>query len=226
MRKAVVGAQAQGFNSQTTGVASIGTHTSVAVSPEERRPIVATSPGSSRCTGLGRRQDDADLGRRRASRYPKGAGSASTGSSATGRSGLTACPGEALKAEIPGSAARIQARIDEYGGLARRRGEPAPQRRRREPALAGSARGSRGRSRRRSRPAEALVGRRVADDLVGAKGSSRLAKPRLNSSRPSPGLTPPPRLSGRPSSSARSSIATITFLNGDASRAASAVPPR
>jgi hypothetical protein len=40
MKSAVVGAQAQGFNSQTTGVSSIGTHTSDPISRKARNAIV------------------------------------------------------------------------------------------------------------------------------------------------------------------------------------------
>ena len=54
----------------------------------------------------------------------------------------------------------------------------------------------------------------------------RLAKPRLNSSRASPGAMPPPRLRGRPSSCECSTSRVTTFFIGASRRWESALPLR
>ncbi len=65
-RKPVVGAQAQGFNAQTTAIASIGTHTKVSISPEAKASIVNYLAWRLSSAGVQRgRQDDAGVRRRR-----------------------------------------------------------------------------------------------------------------------------------------------------------------
>ena len=67
----VVGAQAQGFNAQTTAIASIGTHTKVADQPAAKASIVdylAWRLSAAGLTAIG--QDDADLRRRRPEPLP------------------------------------------------------------------------------------------------------------------------------------------------------------
>ena len=71
VRKAVVGAQAQGFNAQTTAISSIGTHTKDAPTAAAQTSIVeylAWKLGGPRSDRD--RQDDDDLRRRRAEPLP------------------------------------------------------------------------------------------------------------------------------------------------------------
>jgi N-acetylmuramoyl-L-alanine amidase len=107
--QAVVGAQAQGFNSQTAGVAHIGDNSSVAATPEALSsiadyirwkltvhgqplsgPVTVTSAGGS------------------ASRYP--AGTRVTLERVIGHrdTGKTACPGDALYAQLPDIRALVE----------------------------------------------------------------------------------------------------------------------
>jgi hypothetical protein len=113
--QAIVGAQAQGFNSQTAGIANIGDHTSIGASPEALAatatyirwklgvhgeplsgPVTVTSSGGS------------------ASRYP--AGSAVTLERVIGHrdTGRTACPGDALYAQLD----QIRALVESGGPFA------------------------------------------------------------------------------------------------------------
>jgi hypothetical protein len=116
LKRAVVGAQAQGFNSQTTSIASIGDHTSEAPTPEAQRSIIqflawklAVSraypvTASVRLTSGGGPQN----------RYP--AGTAVTVPRIVGHTtlGLTACPGGAMIPLIPQIQAAVQKRIKHF----------------------------------------------------------------------------------------------------------------
>ena len=102
MTKAVVGAQAQGFNEQTTAISSIGTHTKEA--PTRGRAASRSSttwPGSSRSpasTRSARRRWSPPGGE--LSRYPAGRRVRLHEVIGHRTLGLTACPGEALDAML------------------------------------------------------------------------------------------------------------------------------
>ena len=116
LKRAVVGAQAQGFNSQTTSIASIGDHTSEAPTPEARRSIIqflawkmAVNPAypvtaSVQLTSAGGPQN----------RYP--AGTAVTVPRIVGHTtlGRTACPGGAMIPLIAQIQAGVQKRIKHF----------------------------------------------------------------------------------------------------------------
>jgi hypothetical protein len=118
VKKAVVGAQAQGFNSQTTAIASIGTHTTQGPTDAATTSIVnflawklavhgVNATGKTTIVSAG-----GDL-----SRYPAGRRVRLNRVIGHGTIGLTACPGDVLAAMIPQIRRRIQARIDEFGGV-------------------------------------------------------------------------------------------------------------
>jgi hypothetical protein len=116
LKQPVVGAQAQGFNSQTTSIASIGDHTSEAPTPAAQRSIsqflawrmaVARAypvTGTVQMTSAGGPED----------RYP--AGTVITVPRIIGHTtlGLTACPGGAMIPLIPQIQAAIQKRIKKF----------------------------------------------------------------------------------------------------------------
>jgi hypothetical protein len=123
IRRAVVGAHAQGFNEQTTAISSIGTHTKEAPTPATQTAIVQylawklaehglTATGKTTMTSAG-----GDL-----SRYPEGRRVRLNKVIGHGTVGLTACPGAQMARLVVKIRRRIQARIDEYGGVE----EPPP----------------------------------------------------------------------------------------------------
>jgi len=125
IRKSVIGAQAQGFNAQTTGVASIGTHTKLPLSTEAYNSFVDYLAWRLAAAGIGA------TGKTRLisaggelSRYPKGRRVKLNRVFGHGTVGLTACPGLALNAEIPQLRHDVQAKIDATGGTV----EPPPAR--------------------------------------------------------------------------------------------------
>jgi N-acetylmuramoyl-L-alanine amidase len=123
VRKAVVGAQAQGFNAQTTGVATIGTHTQTPITPATRQALVdylAWKLSVHRLSARGKTTMVSAGGE--ASRYPAGRRVRTNKIIGHGTVGLTACPGEALEAEMPKLRRLVQQRIDQGGGPA----EPPP----------------------------------------------------------------------------------------------------
>ncbi len=125
LKRPVVGAQAQGFNSQTTSIASIGDHTSEAPTPQAQRsiirflgwkmavnrayPVTATVQLSS--------------GGGSESRYP--AGTVITVPRIIGHTalGLTACPGGAMIPLIPRIQTAVQKRIKRYAKKRRKKGK-------------------------------------------------------------------------------------------------------
>jgi hypothetical protein len=123
LKRPVVGAQAQGFNSQTTSIASIGDHTSEAPTPQAVRSIIQflawkmavdrASPVTStvQLTSAGGPE----------SRYP--AGQVVTVPRIVGHTtlGLTACPGGAMIPLIPQIQAAVQKRIKHFAKKRRKK---------------------------------------------------------------------------------------------------------
>jgi hypothetical protein len=112
LRKAVVGAHAQGFNAQTTGVASIGTHTTVPITPATRAGVVdylawrlaasgLRAKGKTTLTSAG-----GDL-----SRYAAGRRVRLNRIIGHRDVGLTACPGDSLELMLRKIRRQVQARI-------------------------------------------------------------------------------------------------------------------
>jgi N-acetylmuramoyl-L-alanine amidase len=112
LRKAVVGAQAQGFNSQTTGVASIGTHTTAPPAPAARAGIVnwlswklaaheIKVRGKTTLTSAGGE----------ASRYPAGRRVREKRIIGHRDVGLTECPGDALEQKLKKIRRQVRARM-------------------------------------------------------------------------------------------------------------------
>jgi hypothetical protein len=115
---AVVGAHTAGFNSQTFGVSSIGTHTAFGITPEAKRAFVdliawklalhgTIAAGKSRLISGGGESN----------KYPRGKKVYVKRVSGHRRLGLTACPGDALKHQIKEIRRQAQAKIE---------GHPAP----------------------------------------------------------------------------------------------------
>jgi hypothetical protein len=116
LKRPVVGAQAQGFNSQTTSIASIGDHTSEAPTPQAQRSIIqflawklgvnhaTPATGTVQLTSAGGSE----------SRYP--AGTVITVPRVLGHTtlGLTACPGGAMVPLVPQIQAAVQKRIKHF----------------------------------------------------------------------------------------------------------------
>ena len=116
LKRPVVGAQAQGFNSQTTSIASIGDHTSEAPTPEAQRSIIRylawkmavnrayPVTGTVALTSAGGSE----------SRYPKN--TVVTVPRIVGHMtlGLTACPGAAMEPLVPQIQAAVQKRIKRF----------------------------------------------------------------------------------------------------------------
>jgi hypothetical protein len=116
LKRPVVGAQAQGFNSQTTSIASIGDHTSEAPTPQAQRSIVqflawkmginhvTPATGTVQLTSAGGSE----------SRYPAGTVIAVPRVLGHTTLGLTACPGGAMIPLIPQIQAAVQKRIKHF----------------------------------------------------------------------------------------------------------------
>lgn len=113
--KPVVGAQAQGYNAQTTGMATIGTHTSTPISRDAFKAYVrflawkldrhgVRAEGTTRLVSAGGNVN----------RYPSGREVKVHRIFGHRRVDVTACPGEALKSELRRMRSRTQERIDRY----------------------------------------------------------------------------------------------------------------
>jgi hypothetical protein len=111
---AVVGAHAQGFNSQTFGTAALGTHTSVGVSEEAKRSfaqLIAWKLALHGTTASGKVRLISGGGS--ANKYPAGKRVLVKHVFGHGRVGETVCPGGALKRQIKEIRQRAQAIIDQ-----------------------------------------------------------------------------------------------------------------
>jgi hypothetical protein len=123
VRKPIIGAHAQGFNSQTTGVATIGTHTSTPINAETRQALVeylAWKLSIHGLTAVGKTTMVSAGGE--ASRYPSGRKVRTKKVIGHDTVGLTECPGEELEAELPKLRRLVQQAIEAGGGPA----EPPP----------------------------------------------------------------------------------------------------
>jgi hypothetical protein len=126
LRKAVAGAHAQGFNAQTTGVAVLGTHTKLPITPESKGALIsflAWKLAVHRSTAQGHTRMISAGGA--ASRYPAGRRVRTKKVIGHGTLGLTACPGAALAADIRQLRRAVQERI-EAAGAAPQPPPPAP----------------------------------------------------------------------------------------------------
>jgi hypothetical protein len=131
LKRPVVGAQAQGFNAQTTSIASIGDHTSEAPTPQAQRSIIRflawkmavnrayPVTGAVQLTSAGGPE----------SRYGRGA--VITVPRIVGHTtlGLTACPGGAMIPLIPQITAAVQKRIKRYAKVKCKKGKKHGKRR-------------------------------------------------------------------------------------------------
>jgi hypothetical protein len=117
MQHAIIGAHAQGFNAQTTGIAAIGTHTATPMTPETVDAIVSylawklslhavPAQGKVMMTSAGGS----------VSRYEEGQPVRLQRIVGHRQVGLTACPGAAAFAQLPLIRRLTQERIDAAGG--------------------------------------------------------------------------------------------------------------
>ncbi|MGH6885826.1 MAG: N-acetylmuramoyl-L-alanine amidase [Geminicoccales bacterium] len=113
LHRAVIGAHAQGFNGLTTGVAALGTHTKAPISPAAMEGFVSFLAWKLSAHGLrARGRTTMRSAGGSASRYPAGRRVRKNRILGHGKLGLTACPGDALAAQIAELRRQTQARID------------------------------------------------------------------------------------------------------------------
>jgi len=118
LTKAVVGAHAQGFNAQTTGIASIGTHTSQPMMAAARRATISYLAWKLALHGLSARGKTTLLSAGgEASRYAAGRRVRTDLVIGHGAIGLTECPGAALEDGLPRLRRLTQERINDFGGV-------------------------------------------------------------------------------------------------------------
>jgi hypothetical protein len=123
LKRPVVGAQAQGFNTQTTSIASIGDHTAEAPTPQAQRSIIqflAWKMGVNRAYPVTTAIQLTSAGGSE-NRYP--AGTVVTVPRIMGHTtlGLTACPGGAMIPLIPQLQAAVQKRIKHFAKRRKRK---------------------------------------------------------------------------------------------------------
>jgi hypothetical protein len=113
LHRAVIGAQSQGFNAQTTGVAALGTHSKKPISKASMEGFVSFLAWKLSMHGL-RAKGKATLRSAggSASRYPEGRRVRKNRLLGHGKLGVTACPGAVLAGQIGQIRRETQARID------------------------------------------------------------------------------------------------------------------
>ena len=116
MRKAVVGAQAQGFNAQTTGISSIGEHDSQAPTAKARAGIVRFLAWKLHLHGINPVTKRTKLVSAGGELTPYPAGTVVNPYRVMGHRRLdsTACPGALLQAQVASIRGQIQRRIKKY----------------------------------------------------------------------------------------------------------------
>lgn len=126
--RAVVGAHNQGYNSQTTGVALLGTHTSEPITSPAMRAVVrylAWKLSHHGTQAIGRTSLISGGGS--VNRYPAGSEVAVKRVSGHKATNSTACPGEGLGSEMPKIRRRAQRRIAGSTGGAQPEPDPDPE---------------------------------------------------------------------------------------------------
>ena len=119
LAKPIIGAQAQGFNAQTSGVATIGTHTTTPITSATAQGLVSFIAWKLALNGLqARGKTTLTSAGGELSRYPVGRRLRLNRVFGHGTVGLTACPGKALEADMIRLRRLIQTRIEESGGPA------------------------------------------------------------------------------------------------------------
>src|SRR3954451_13491096 len=116
LKRPVVGAQAQGFNSQTTSIASIGDHTSEAPTPEAQRSIIQFLAWKMAIDGATPVNTTVQLTSAGGSESCYPAGTVVTVPKILGHTtlGLAACPGGALIPLVPQIQAAVQKRVKHF----------------------------------------------------------------------------------------------------------------
>jgi hypothetical protein len=123
LKRPIVGAQAQGFNTQTTSIASIGDHTSEAPTPGAQRSIIqflAWKMGVNRAYPVTASVQLTSAGGSE-NRYPAGTVVSVPRIMGHTTLGLTACPGGAMIPLIPQIQAAVQKRIKHFAKKRKKR---------------------------------------------------------------------------------------------------------
>ena len=117
MKQPVVGAHAQGFNAQTTGVAAIGTHSAVGITPAALSSLVDYLAWKLSVHGIpARGKVTMTSAGGSLSRYPDGRRVRLNRIVGHRQVGLTACPGDGLFGQLTKIRRRTQRLIDDAGG--------------------------------------------------------------------------------------------------------------